>query len=166
MHIMSKIVSYIKGAEFSIFDISGWNPNVTLELGFAMATSDNWYISYNPKQTPQNEVPSDIRGIDRIQYESLTEYTGKLLALMDQRFPRKEPRATISDYIETLQKDLLIFLKANPGLKIAEIAEVLKVDVRVAQVVVTPLIGDLLSTSGQRKGTKYFLSADTPEAGI
>jgi hypothetical protein len=37
MHIMKKIETFIRGSDFSIFDISGWNPNVTLELGFAMA---------------------------------------------------------------------------------------------------------------------------------
>jgi hypothetical protein len=30
MHILQKIISYIKTSDFSLFDISGWNPNVTL----------------------------------------------------------------------------------------------------------------------------------------
>ena len=37
MQIMKKIETFIRGS-----DISGWNPNVTLELGFAMAVSDQW----------------------------------------------------------------------------------------------------------------------------
>src|SRR5689334_11857778 len=45
MHIMKKIETFIRGSDFSIFDISGWNPNVTLELGFAMAAGDQWYIA-------------------------------------------------------------------------------------------------------------------------
>ena len=44
MHILQKIISYIRGSDFSLFDISSWNPNVTLELGIALATSDDWYI--------------------------------------------------------------------------------------------------------------------------
>lgn len=156
MHIMAKIVSYIKGAEFSIFDISGWNPNVTLELGFAMATNDNWYISYCPKHTPSDDVPSDIKGIDRIQYDSLTEYAGKLLALMDQRFTETEKRAPIADHIEAMQKDVVTLVATSPGLKISEIADLLKVDVRMAQVVIAPLVGNEIKSEGIRKGTKYY----------
>src|SRR5260370_20105549 len=48
MHIMQKIISYIRSSDFSLFDISGWNPNVTLELGFAMAIGDAWYICFDP----------------------------------------------------------------------------------------------------------------------
>ena len=51
MHILQKIISYIRGSDFSLFDISAWNPNVTLELGIALATSDDWYICFNPEKT-------------------------------------------------------------------------------------------------------------------
>src|SRR3954469_12426683 len=51
MHILQKIISYIKASDFSLFDISGWNPNVTLELGVALAMSENWYICFNPEKT-------------------------------------------------------------------------------------------------------------------
>src|SRR6185369_15567184 len=61
MHIMKKIESYIRSSDFSIFDISGWNPNVTLELGFAMAANDQWYIAIDPAKTETKEVPSDLR---------------------------------------------------------------------------------------------------------
>lgn len=63
MHILQKIISYIRGSDFSLFDISSWNPNVTLELGVALATSDDWYICFNPETTDVREVPSDIRGL-------------------------------------------------------------------------------------------------------
>ena len=49
MHILQKILSYIRSSDFSLFDISSWNPNVTLELGIALALSDDWYICFNPK---------------------------------------------------------------------------------------------------------------------
>jgi hypothetical protein len=67
MHILQKIISYIRGSDFAVFDISGWNPNVTLELGIAMASGDNWYIAFNPEKTELDEVPADLRGIDRIE---------------------------------------------------------------------------------------------------
>ena len=64
MHILQKIISYIRASDFALFDITGWNPNVTLELGFAMATSESWYIAFNPSRTDLTEVPADLRGID------------------------------------------------------------------------------------------------------
>jgi hypothetical protein len=67
MHLVQKIISSIRGSDFSLFDISSWNPNVTLELGIALATSDDRYSCFNPEKTDIQEVPSDIRGLDRIR---------------------------------------------------------------------------------------------------
>lgn len=61
MHIMQKIISYIQASDFSIYDISGWNPNVTLELGIGMMSKKDWYILLNPDKTPNQEVPTSPR---------------------------------------------------------------------------------------------------------
>jgi hypothetical protein len=155
MHIMQKIISYIKSSDFSIFDISGWNPNVTLELGFAMATSKDWYIIFNPDKTPQNEVPSDIKGIDRLQYQSFSELSDHLIALIEQRYPKKN-RQPLNEYIESLQVDVLKLLESQPGLKMSEIADILRVSVKLAQVTVNPLIDVSIRTEGNRRGAIYF----------
>jgi predicted nucleotide-binding protein len=84
MHILQKIISYIRGSDFSLFDISSWNPNVTLELGIALAMSADWYICFNPDKTELSEVPSDIRGIDRIQYSGFADLEDKLTVLLEQ----------------------------------------------------------------------------------
>jgi hypothetical protein len=156
MHILQKIISYIKASQFSIFDISGWNPNVTLELGVALALSDKWYICFNPEQTPVDEVPSDIKGIDRIQYTSFSEYEEKLVALLEQTFP-KQDRQPLEDYIIGLSKDVKDLLTRQPGLKMNEISELLKINVKMAQVVVHPLLGNELRVEGARRGARYFL---------
>ena len=114
MHILQKIVSYIKASDFSLFDISSWNPNVTLELGVALALSDDWYICFDPKHTNVSEVPSDIRGIDRIQYGSFAELEDKLTALLDQRYPRTV-RTGVDDYIARLESDITELLGREPG---------------------------------------------------
>jgi predicted nucleotide-binding protein len=92
MHIMQKIISYIQAADFSIYDISGWNPNVTLELGIGigigMMSQKDWYILVNPEKTPNQEVPSDIKGIDRIQYTSFSDLEDRLAALLSQRYAK------------------------------------------------------------------------------
>jgi DNA-binding MarR family transcriptional regulator len=62
----------IAKSDYSIFDLSNWNPNVALELGLAEGLKKkpqkNYYILLNTKRS--KEVPSDIRGIQRLEYTS------------------------------------------------------------------------------------------------
>ena len=158
MHILQKILSYIRSSDFSIFDISSWNPNVTLELGIALALSDDWYICFNPKETDLKEVPSDIRGIDRIQYVSFADLEDKLTALLDQRYPRST-RVGVDDYMAKLEDDIKALLKAGPGLGVVEVSEVLGINKRMAQVAVRQMLDSkVLRTEGKTKGVKYFLT--------
>ena len=60
--------SYIKAADFCIFDISLWNPNVALEIGLAEGLDAEYYILLDRKLT--KGVPADIQGIQRIEYAS------------------------------------------------------------------------------------------------
>ena len=156
MHILQKIISYIKASDFSLFDISGWNPNVTLELGVALALSDKWYICFNPANTPVDEVPSDIKGIDRIQYKSFTELSEQLTALLEQRYPRQD-RQPLNDYITTLQNEVRELLRRQPGLTMMEVSELLKVNVKMAQVIVIPLLDTELRVEGKTRGARYYL---------
>jgi hypothetical protein len=156
MHILQKIISYIRGSDFSLFDISAWNPNVTLELGIALATSDDWYICFNPDETDIKEVPSDIRGLDRIQYKSFSELEDRLSVLLDQWYPRST-RTTVEDYFEKAQADVLSLLTKQPGLRVNEIADILGMNLRMAQVATGQLMGDKrLRLEGKTRGAKYF----------
>ena len=158
MHILQKILSYIKSSDFAIFDISSWNPNVTLELGIALALSDNWYICFNPKETDLKEVPSDIRGIDRIQYISFADLEDKLTVLLDQQYPRNT-RIGLDDYMAKLEEDISDLLKTEPGLGVIEISEVLGINKRMAQVAVRQMIdSNSIRSEGKTKGVKYFLA--------
>jgi hypothetical protein len=158
MHILQKIISYIRSSDISVFDISGWNPNVTLELGIALAMSDNWYIAYNPDKTELEDVPSDIKGIDRLQYRSFAELSEKLAALLEQRYPRVEPRQPLDDYVDSLKDDILKLIKKQPGLRMEEIADITRVNVKMAQMIVTPLVGSVLRYEGQKRGARYYLN--------
>jgi len=73
LHILQKIANYIRSSRFGIYDISGWNANVTLELGLAFGLNEKAFIAIDPAKTDISEVPSDLRGIDRIQYGSYSE---------------------------------------------------------------------------------------------
>jgi hypothetical protein len=159
MHILQKIISYIKASDFSLFDISSWNPNVTLELGIALALSDDWYICFDPKHTNISEVPSDIRGIDRIQYGSFADLEDKLTALLDQRYPRAV-RIGVEDYMARLEADVTDLLGREPGLGVVEISEVLGVNKRMAQVAVRQMFdAKSLRMEGKTRGAKYFVQA-------
>ncbi|MFZ5638356.1 MAG: hypothetical protein ACOY82_17400 [Pseudomonadota bacterium] len=162
MHIMKKIETYIRGSDFSIFDISGWNPNVTLGLGFAMAIGDQWFIAIDPSKTDVNEVPSDLRGLDRIQYSSYTELAGKLTALLEQRYPKKA-RGTIDNYLDERRAEIRDLLAQNPGMTVISIAQVLQIEVPVAQLALRPMSDSgELETAGNRKGMKYYLKGTVP----
>lgn len=160
MHIMKKIETLIRGADFSIFDISGWNPNVTLELGYAMAIGDNWYIAIDPSKTVINEVPSDLRGLDRIQYSSYTELGTSLTVLMEQWYPLRKP-ASITEFIDERKAQVIELLRRSPGQTMGTIKTVLGVSTDVAQLVVRAMIGAEVETRGTHKGKRYYLRAST-----
>ena len=71
-HLLMIMKGNIGKSDFSIFDLSDWNPNVALELGLAEGlkrkSAKNYYIVLNTRRS--REVPSDIRGIQRLEYTS------------------------------------------------------------------------------------------------
>jgi hypothetical protein len=163
MHIMKKIETFIRGSDFSVFDISGWNPNVTLELGFAMAVGEQWYIAIDPSKTEIKEVPSDLRGLDRIEYGSYAELSEKLTILLEQRYPRR-PRGTIDAYLDERRQEVREMLKSHPGLTVISMAELLNMTVPVSQLIVKPMLDNgELETAGIKKSTKYYLRGMTPK---
>jgi len=87
--ILGKIEGLIRDTDFGIYDITGWNPNVTLELGLALGLDrhQDVYIAFNKDINPSDaqEVPADLRGKDRIQFSSLGEFRQKLHVLLRQR---------------------------------------------------------------------------------
>lgn len=159
MHIMRKIESYIRNSDFSIFDVSGWNPNVTLELGFAMALNDQWYIALDPSKTETKEVPSDLRGLDRIEYISYTELQTKLTILMEQYYQkRKQP--VIDEFLSNRSSQVLEILAKSPGLTAISLSELLSLDVQVLQLLILhPLLAKgKLTGKGKTRGRKYYLA--------
>jgi len=66
-HLLGILTSYVKAVDFCIFDISLWNPNVSLELGLAEGLGIEYYILLNRKLS--KGVPADIQGLQRIEYD-------------------------------------------------------------------------------------------------
>ena len=71
-HLLTIMKEQINKFNFSIFDLSDWNSNVALELGLAeglkMQSLKKYYILLNTRRS--KDVPSDIQGLQRIEYTS------------------------------------------------------------------------------------------------
>lgn len=72
LHLLGIMKKNILAADFAIFDLSDWNANVALELGLAEGLKrtalKQYYILLNTRRS--KEVPSDIRGLQRLEYTS------------------------------------------------------------------------------------------------
>jgi len=74
-HLLQILRKYIVTADFCFFDVSTWNPNVALELGLAEGLDAEYYILVNRKLSAG--VPSDIQGIQRIEYQTFDDFDTK-----------------------------------------------------------------------------------------
>lgn len=154
-HILDKITGYIREASFSLFDITGWNPNVSLEMGIAIGLAKRYFVLWNSKLEQRSDVPSDIRGIDRIQYVSNSELEAKLIILLKQELPT--PGSSSDSAFETLKAKIMVSLTDNPGHKVAELAQAVGDDKALVQSIVRAMVGSgELKTRGAKKGMTYY----------
>jgi hypothetical protein len=156
LHILQKIANYIRTSRFGIYDISGWNPNVTLELGLAFGMGERSFIAIDPAKTEIDEVPSDLRGMDRIQYGSYTDLQQGVERLLQQEFP-VQPAHDVENQLSQLRDQTISVVGDSEGLKIPDIAKLLGVSIDMAKVVVKPLVGKSLRIEGIKRGARYFL---------
>lgn len=163
LHILQKIADYIRSSRFGIYDISGWNPNVTLELGLAYGLGERAYIVIDPSRTKVEEVPADLRGLDRIQYGSYADLEDGIGKLLAQEIPVQQTH-DVENQLTELRRQVVRLVAESEGLKIGDIASLLGVSVDMAKVIVRPLIDVELRTTGVRKGTKYYLKASESNA--
>ena len=79
-HLLTIMKSNITKSDFSIFDLSDWNPNVALELGLSEGlkkkAGKDYYILLNTRRS--GDVPSDIRGLQRLWSTPPTISSGRL----------------------------------------------------------------------------------------
>jgi hypothetical protein len=109
-HLLSNLTTYIKAVDYCIFDLSFWNPNVSLELGLAEGLGKDYYILVNRKES--KDVPSDIKGIQRIEYSSIESLeTDGLLPSIARYFVRDQthPRH-IWDNLSSTHRDKKFYL--------------------------------------------------------
>lgn len=80
-HIFSKIQDGIDKALFCIFELSHQSkPNVFLELGYALGKGKTCLLIVKAK----TDLPSDLAGLDRIEYASMTQLSDGLKKFLPQ----------------------------------------------------------------------------------
>jgi predicted nucleotide-binding protein len=162
LHILQKIVDFIRSSRFGIYDISGWNPNVTLELGLAFGLNEKAYIAIDPSKTPIDEVPADLRGIDRIQYNSFTSLGEGIGRLLAQEVP-VQPTHEVENQLTSLRAQAKKLVEQSEGLRVVDIAKLLGVSVDMAKVVVGPMIGTDFDVRGKTRAARYYIKGKAPE---
>lgn len=105
-HVLDKIITMIRETDFGVYDVSGWNPNVTLEYGAARGMGAVTFIAFNPDKTDRGVVPSDVAGYDRMQYRELEELSRLVAVLVVQELgepptPPAEPAVKSADMAQT-----------------------------------------------------------------
>lgn len=162
--ILDKIIGMMEESEFAIFDVTTWNANVALELGIAIGSEQDYYILFN-STVGQEHPPSDLGGIDRLEYRDFAQLTDELRRLMRQQFgaPRKEQKqggtergALVVEQLEHMKVEIPEIVRSNPGMQIGSIASQIGVPVEYAQNIVRPLVGSELRTEGAKRGTRYY----------
>ena len=153
-HILQKIANYIRESQFGIYDISSWNPNVTLELGLALGMGEQVLVALNPSKTEMSDVPSDLKGVDRLQYQSFSSLQEELERLMSQVLPPpKDEKA--EGFLEDLQEKIVLQVQKTPKVGVATIAKAVGVNIELAKVAIRNELGVRLQSTSNRRGTKY-----------
>jgi hypothetical protein len=154
-HVLAKITNHIRSSNCSLFDITGWNPNVALELGIAVGLGSKYFILLNTKIEPHKDPPSDIKGIDRIQYISNVELEAKLKLLIKQELP--EARNRSDSAFDGIKSKIVDALLDEQGLGLTKLSDAIGEDKTLVQSVARAMLAtNELKTSGAKKGTVYF----------
>jgi hypothetical protein len=84
--LIDKMSTDIESCDHAFFDITGFNPNVMIELGMAYQHRRRIYFMYDERRhrisaavkTTKELVPTNIRGQDHFAYSSAAEFDKKI----------------------------------------------------------------------------------------
>ena len=158
--VVAKIRGHIRASDFSLFDLTGWNPNVAFELGMAHEIPGaEWRICFNP-DAGETDVPSNMRGIDRFEYRSFAELDDRLDALMTGLYP-VEKRAGPEEMSEMVSAGMLDLFRARrsaDGMSADEIAKAMHVGNFLVKALVRHLKDDgKIVQRGRGRAARFFL---------
>jgi hypothetical protein len=90
--LVDKMAAAVESCDYAFFDITGFNPNVMMELGMAYQHKRKIYFMFNEAKhiaspavrSGEDAVPANIRGQDHFSYSTLPEFdSGIRKALRD-----------------------------------------------------------------------------------
>ncbi|HKK06649.1 MAG TPA: hypothetical protein VKA50_12460 [Gammaproteobacteria bacterium] len=150
-----RVATALRSARFGIFDVSGWDPNVLLELGLAFGLSERTCVVARTDSVDQEPTPADLRGLGRIHYRSYEELQDYLFRLLSDELP--VPRShEVEHQVEGLREDALLLIREHPGLRIGDIANLLGVSIDMAKLIVKPMVGCRVRLEGAARGARYY----------
>ena len=158
-YILEKIEKMILESDISLYDLTTWNPNVALELGLAFGLKRKYYILFNPKQDA-SEVPSDIRGIERVEYGSMTELRSKVTLIIRKHMIMA--KTDVKNEYSSLKEKIKSHILSKGPVSIAQLESALGL----AKPMISPFLAELkesreIETIGAKKGTKYQKPTET-----
>jgi hypothetical protein len=159
-HIFEKIKEMIKGSEFCIFDLSRWNPNVTLELGYTVGINKKYHIVVNQGRRGQ-KVPSDLQGYGRQEYTSFSSLSSCLINLLtEERVSKKGGKKQQTD---SFQNRVLSSLKGKT-LSARELADQLGEKVPLMQLILRNMAREgIVKKVGDKRTARYCLKQGRPK---
>jgi hypothetical protein len=141
----------IEGAALGIYDVTGWNANVTLEYGVAIGLGSKAFIAFNPERTDVGEVPSDVRGYDRLQYADLDQLSSAVEDLVVQELGTGAPAV---DLLEADRRDLMLIIREHPDQTLRQLTELTGQRKDYVQLLLRRSSAEL-KVSGATRGTRY-----------
>jgi hypothetical protein len=151
--IFDKVMRMIGECAFGIYDVTGWNPNVTLEYGMARGMGTTAYIAFNPEKTNKGDVPTDVRGYDRLQYSDFGELSEKIATLVGQVLGTSQPKP---DPLESDRLTVLAVVRDKGPLTARQITDETEFRLDYVQMLLRRS-SDQLATAGQTKGQRYSI---------
>jgi hypothetical protein len=151
--VLEKIVEMIESAALGIYDVTGWNANVTLEYGVAVGLGTKRFIAFNPERTDVDDVPTDVRGYDRLQYKDLDELTSAVEDLVVQEL------GTGGDAIDPLESDrraLIQTIRDNPKETVRALTDLTGLRKDYVQLLLRRSKAEL-TVVGATRGTRYSI---------
>ncbi len=91
-HVLEKIRDMMEDADLLVFDLTGGNPNVTLELGIAIHANFPYVVAI--RKSAVSDLNSDIHGWDQLRYVDEEDLAAVLIDRLSRgRVPKKTARS-------------------------------------------------------------------------
>jgi hypothetical protein len=110
-NVLAKICRMMSEADTCMFDISGNNPNVMLELGIALGEKHPGFVAVD--RASVTNIGADVVGWDQLRYDSFDDLAEKLHTFIrNKAVPTRDKTPLIDPYEEELMLDAKEFF--NP----------------------------------------------------